>query len=260
MAGRHARTARPPHAGRGQHFLRSRALAASLVDDAGVEPGELVLDLGAGHGILAAELAKRGARVWAVESDPALVTGLRARFAGPTRVTVVERDARRLGLPHRSFAVVANLPFAGGSAILRRLLDDPRVLLTHADVVVQWEVAAKRAAVWPSTMLGVFWGAWYDVTLVRRLPACVFAPPPSVDAAVLRIVRRDRPLVPVRDAAEYEQLLRRTFAAGRPIRALLPARLVKRLALELGFAPDAVARDLDARQWAALYGAVRDLG
>ena len=260
MAGRHARTARPPRAGRGQHFLRSRALAAALVADARIAPGELALDLGAGHGILTAELASRAAQVWAVESDAALAAELRRRFAGARGVRVIEADARRLRLPSRPFAVVANLPFGGGSAILRRLLDDPRVLLTHADVVLQWDVAAKRAAVWPSTLLGVLWGGWYELTVVRRLPACAFTPPPSVDAAVLRIVRRERPLVGGRDSHAYRLLLQRAFASGRPLRTLLPARLVKRLALELGFAPDAVARDLDARQWAALFAAVRTLG
>src|SRR5207249_8033861 len=108
---------------------------------------------------------------------------------------VIEADASQLTYPREAFKVVANLPFDGGTAILRRVLD-PAVQLTTAEVILEWEVATKRAAVWPSTQLGTYWSAWFELSVVRRLPRCVFAPRPSVDAGVLRIVRRPTPLVP----------------------------------------------------------------
>lgn len=251
MAERRTRSARRPH-GRGQHFLRSTALARSLVGDAGVAPGDLVVDAGAGRGIITAALLERGAQVWAVEADAALAAGLRDRFGGDVRV--VHGDARRVRWPARPFLVVANLPFAGGTEILRRLLDRP---LERAELVLQWETAAKRAAVWPSTLLGVLWGARYELGLVRRLPRDAFAPPPSVDAGVLRIVRRPEPLVPPGEWDAYRGLVRRAFESRAPIRRLLPPRTAKRLAVELGFAPDAHAWDLDAASWAAVFRAVR---
>jgi 23S rRNA (adenine-N6)-dimethyltransferase len=242
---------RPARAGRGQHFLRSRAVVRSLVDEAAVYPGDLVVDVGAGQGILTAELLARGAEVLAVESDPALAALLRRRF-GP-QAQVLEADARRLRWPWRPFLVVANLPFGGGTEILRGLLDDPGVPLQRGEIVLQWEVAAKRAAVWPATLQGVVWGALYELELARRLPRTAFAPPPSVDAGVLRVVRRREPLVPPEDWAAYRAFVRRAFEARAPVRRVAPPRLVKRLALELGFSPDALPRDLDARQWAALF-------
>src|SRR4029077_11725638 len=102
----------------------------------------------------------------------------------------------------------ANLPFAAGTAILRRLLSDPRVPLMQLDAIVEWGLAAKRTAVWPSTLLGCTWGAWYELRLVRRVPRACFAPPPSVDAAVLRATRREEPLVPVHEARSYVTVLR----------------------------------------------------
>lgn len=232
--------------GRDQHFLRSSALAAELVRSAGVAPGELVLDIGAGTGALTSQLALRGARVIAVEIDPGLTASLR-RLAG---VRVLEVDALSLPFPREPFSVVANLPFGSTTELLRRLLS-PDVPLRRADVIVQWELACKRAAIWPSTVLGVLWGAWHELAVVRRLPPCVFAPPPAVDAAVLRAVRREAPLVPSEHADCYADFVRRGFATGP--RALCPPRTLKRLALELGFDPRARARDLCPRQWAALY-------
>ena len=253
MAGRASPQARP----RGRHYLRSRFFADEIVRDAGVEPGTLVLDLGAGGGLLTRALADAGAQVHAIELDSAALVELRARFGADPRVDVVEGDATLLRLPSEPFAVVANLPFAAGTAILRRLLGDPQVPLTQVDAIVEWGLAAKRTAVWPSTLLGCVWGAWYELCLVRRVPRACFAPRPSVDAAVLRARRRSHPLVPPGQAAAYEALLRRAFAAQAPLDRILPRAVVHRLALELGFDPLGAARDLDVRQWSRLYAAVR---
>jgi 23S rRNA (adenine-N6)-dimethyltransferase len=253
VAGHASSQARP----RGRHSLRSRAFAEELVRDAGIAPGTLVLDLGAGGGILTRALADAGARVRAVEVDPAALRQLRTRFGDNSRVEVVRADAVALPLPEDPFAVVANLPFAAGTAILRRLLGDPRVRLAHLDAIVEWGLAAKRTAVWPSTLLACTWGAWYELSLVRRVPRACFAPPPSVDAAVLRATRRSQPLVPPAQASAYEALLRGAFAAQAPLDRILPRGLVHRAAHEHGFDPHAAARDLDARQWARLYAAVR---
>ncbi|HKU57240.1 MAG TPA: rRNA adenine N(6)-methyltransferase family protein [Gaiellaceae bacterium] len=252
MAGRASPQARP----RGRHSLRSRSFADELVRDAGVEPGTLVLDLGAGGGILTRALVGVGARVRAIELDPAALRKLETRFAADPRVEVVDGDATSLPLPAEPFAVVANLPFAAGTAILRRLLGNPRVPLTQLDAIVEWGLAVKRTAVWPSTLLGCTWGAWYELTVVRRVPRPCFAPPPSVDAAVLRAARRSQPLVVPREAAAYEALLRRSFGAQAPLDRILPRRIVHGVAHELGFDPHAAARDLDARQWARLYAAL----
>jgi 23S rRNA (adenine-N6)-dimethyltransferase len=220
-------------------------------------PGTLVLDLGAGNGILTRALADARARVRAVELDPAALRQLRARFGNDARVEVLEGDATMLAVPQEPFAVVANLPFAAGTAILRRLLGDPGVPLTQLDAIVEWGLAAKRTAVWPSTLLGCSWGAWYELRLVRRVPRACFAPPPSVDAALLRATRRPEPLVPPAQAAAYEALLHRAFAAQAPLDRILPRGPVHRSARELGFDPHAAARDLDGRQWSRLYAAVR---
>ena len=215
-----------------------------------------MLDLGAGSGVLTRALVDAGAHVRAVELDPAALRQLESRFGGDPRVEILPGDARRVPLPHEPFGVVANLPFAVGTAILRRLLGDPRVPLTQLDAIVEWGLAAKRTAIWPSTLVGCMWGAWYELSLVRRVPRACFAPPPGVDAAVLRATRRREALVQPGQAARYEALLRRAFAAQAPLDRILPRRLVGRVALEHGFDPHARARDLDARQWASLYCAV----
>ena len=243
---------RPRHRrGRGQHFLRSSKLAAELVRTAGIRRGDLVVDLGAGTGTLTAALLQRGASVVAVEIDAGLAAGLRRRFP---HVRVVEDDLLRAAFPGRQFKVVANLPFGCATAILRRLLD-PRVLLESADVIVDWHAASKRASVWPGTQLSAYWGAWFELSVVRRLPRCVFAPFSSVDAGVLRAVRRSEPLVPASERGAYEAFLARGYRHG--LRSVATPRQLKRSEAELGIARQARPRDLDAAQWARLWRAVR---
>ena len=108
----------------GQHLLRS-PLADELAAAAGIAGGDLVVEIGAGTGRLTAPLAERAGHVIAIEVDPRLARLLRRRFQGDARVTVVEADGLAAAFPACPFRVVANLPFAITTPMLRRLLDDP---------------------------------------------------------------------------------------------------------------------------------------
>jgi 23S rRNA (adenine-N6)-dimethyltransferase len=244
---------RSARSARGQHVLRSSRLAAALVRDAGVTRGDLVVDIGAGTGVLTRALLDSGARVVAVERDPSLAAGLRDRFRG--EVAVVETDILAWRFPDEPFAVVANLPFAGSGAILSELL---RERVTGADVIVEWGFAEKHAAVWPATLKGAYWRAFYDVELARRLDRSAFAPPPGVDAAVLRFTRRAVPLVPATESQRYWRFLSKAFRARAEVRrSVLTPLQTKRLAATLGFRHDAQPRDLDAYQWAGVFTATQ---
>jgi 23S rRNA (adenine-N6)-dimethyltransferase len=245
VSGQRARRARPARAP-SQHFLRTSTLAAELVADAGIGPDDLVLDIGAGSGRLTAALGARARRVVAVELDPRWATHVRGRWPN---VDVVEGDVMELALPDEPFRVVANLPFARTTAILRRLLDDPRTPLVRADLVVEWDVARKRACPWPSTLNGVLWSAWYRFSLLRRVPASAFDPPPSVDAGVLAVERRAVPLVDERSWRDYRRFVATGFRRG--LRASASHRVLRHLRFS-GAAP----RELDAHQWAQLFRAV----
>lgn len=246
MAGRRPSSGRPP-APRSQHFLRSRELAAELVRDAGIGPGDLAVEIGAGRGRLTEHLALAAARVVSLELDPALARAIRGRW---DNVEVIVGDATTAPLPDEAFRVVANLPFHRTTDLLHRLLDDPRTPLVRADLVVEWDVAVKRALPWPSSLNGVVWGAFYEASAARRLPRTAFDPIPGVDAGVLVLRRRVVPLVDPGSALDFRRFVRAGFRKG--LGRLAVHRAGSRVR-------GRIARDLDAHEWAALFNSTRPL-
>jgi 23S rRNA (adenine-N6)-dimethyltransferase len=250
---------------RGQHLLRSDAIASELVGQAGIRSNELVLEIGPGLGRLTAQLARSAGHVIAVEIDERYAARLRSRFEPSTTVEIVAADALEVPLPSRPFRVVANLPFGATTPILRRLLDDPRPALTAADVVVEWNVARKRASPRPSNLVSLGWQPWWTFELVRHLPAGTFEPRPSVDAGFLAIRRRERPLLGTGQRPVFRALLARAFRkanlpVARSLRDAVPARALSSCLRDRGLAPGVRPTDLDVFDWVALFRVAQEAG
>lgn len=170
----------------GWHQLDNR-WARRLVADAGIGPGDLVLDVGAGHGRLTGALLAAQARVIAVELHARRARVLGERFAGRP-VTVVRADAADLRLPTRPFRVVANPPFAVLAPLLRRLVA-PGSQLESAHLVVPRHVARTwTAAGAPGRNR---WAGTFAVDRGRPVPRWALSPTPPHDAVVLVVRRRE---------------------------------------------------------------------
>jgi 23S rRNA (adenine-N6)-dimethyltransferase len=174
----------------GWHELAER-WARQIVDDAGIAPGDLVLDIGAGIGGLTAPLVAAGARVVAVELHPVRVRVLRRRFAD-AGVVVVQADASDLRLPRRPFRVVANPPFALTTALLKRILQQGSAL-ESAHVVVPRHVARRWVGLHAPGAHR--WQRVYAPSIGRAVPARAFRPPATQPVQVLHLRRRGAPAV-----------------------------------------------------------------
>jgi 23S rRNA (adenine-N6)-dimethyltransferase len=218
----HLRTPRDERRRRlGQNFLRPE-FADGIVAEADFRPGDLVVEFGAGLGAITIALAKRQVDVVAVEIDPVWVARLRDLVGGAfqDKVRVVEGDFLSLRLPTEPFRVVGSIPFGYTTDVLRRLLDDPRVTLERADLIVQWAVARKRVALPPSTRLSTTWVPWWEFRLGRRVPASAFRPVPRVDSGVLIITPRKPAILPPSMARSYSEFVRTHW----PFDPLVPGR------------------------------------
>ena len=257
MSGRRRRTHRLPSLS--QHFLRSQALAASLIAESNIQPGDTVIEIGAGLGTLTRELACLCSRVVAVEVDVRLVQGLRAEFGVNAGVSLVHADFLTFPLPAEDYKVFGNIPFGRTAEIVRTLVESPN---PPNDIycIVQRE-AAERFAGEPyaqETVRSLLLKPWWHVEILRRLSRSDFDPPPSVDSVMLWLALRQRPLVEPDEAACYRDFVAPCFGRSgntirRCLRGIFTGRQVARLARDLRFDPATAPSAVSFERWLGIF-------
>jgi 16S rRNA (adenine1518-N6/adenine1519-N6)-dimethyltransferase len=247
-----------------QNFLTDSAALDAIVAAAELEPGDRVVEVGPGLGVLTRRLLAAGASVLAVELDPRLAAYLRRELGDVPGFELIEADALSLHprdcFPGESFKLVANIPYHITSPLLHAFLEGERPPLLTV-LLVQAEVA-ERVAAPPGQMsyLSVFAQNVATAEVVGRVPAAAFEPAPEVDSAILRLRRRAAPVIPV--GPEREPFYRIVQAGFRQRRKQLHNALgrelpVPREALEAAFVACEIdserrAQTLTLDEWACL--------
>lgn len=214
----------------GQHFMVSEAALLRLLAAADLHRDDVVVEIGPGLGTLTGRLADRARLVIAVELDRTFLNVLAETCAG-RRVSVVRGDALAVNfddLVHRHtggeygrggkpYKVVANLPYYITGPFLGRLLKDNRFWSTSV-LTVQLEVA-RRLVARPGTKeygaLTLLVEYYAEVELMDRIPPGAFYPAPEVTSAIVRLRRRQRAPVEVRDVEGLFRLIRAAFGRRR---------------------------------------------
>jgi 16S rRNA (adenine1518-N6/adenine1519-N6)-dimethyltransferase len=242
----------------GQNFLADPNLLDAIVRDAGLSPGDVVLEVGAGEGVLSTRLAAAAAHLHTVEIDRRLEPAL-APVAALANVSLHWGDAMKLDLTEfepAPVAMVANLPYSVATPLLLRTIEQLPALRGWT-VMVQREIADRLRAAPGSRTYGspsVVAQLACEVELVRKVDPAVFRPRPRVDSAILRLRRTgpgaDQPTRELVRAAfaHRRKSLARSLEHGRA-GSLAPARAAL---AELGLAEDARAEALSPREFAAL--------
>ena len=189
----------------GQNFVHDPNTVRRIVRAAGLDPADVVLEVGPGLGSLTLGLLDSVRHVTAVEVDLRLADALAATVAERSpdradRLTVLTADAMRLDrIPDpQPTALVANLPYNVAVPVVLHLLETVPSL-RHGLVMVQAEVAERLAAAPGSRAYGVpsVKAAWYaDVRRAGAVPRAVFWPVPNVDSGLVRLTRRNPPPLP----------------------------------------------------------------
>lgn len=195
-----------------QNFLRSAALVDRLLDRSAICRGDLVLDLGAGNGLITRRLAARACVVIAVERDARLVAQLRREFAGVRNIQVRDCDILRLNLPRTPYKVFANIPFNMTATIIRQLT---RTALPpeEAFLIVQREAAERFTGQPLTTLVSVLLFPWFEASLFHAFWPSDFGPMPHVEVVMLRLHKRGPPLVAPVDAQLFRDFVVHLFTA-----------------------------------------------
>jgi 16S rRNA (adenine1518-N6/adenine1519-N6)-dimethyltransferase len=242
----------------GQNFLADPNLLDAIVRDAELGPAEVVLEVGAGEGVLTERLAAVAAHLHTVEIDRGLEPAL-APIAAAANVSLHWGDAMKVDLAAfepAPTAMVANLPYAVATPLILRTIE-LLPSLRRWTVMVQREIADRLRAAPGSRTYGspsVVAQLACEIELVRKVDPAVFKPRPRVDSAILGLRRTG----PAADPATHD-LVRAAFAHRRKSLArslehgqagsLAPARAAL---AELGLPADARAEALSPAQFAAL--------
>ncbi|MFI6508707.1 16S rRNA (adenine(1518)-N(6)/adenine(1519)-N(6))-dimethyltransferase RsmA [Streptosporangium sp. NPDC050855] len=188
----------------GQNFVIDGGTVRKIVRVAGLDPDDVVIEVGPGLGSLTLALLPEVSRVIAVEIDPVLAGQLPLTVAGHApeladRLTVVLADAMRVlpaDLPaERPTALVANLPYNVSVPVVLHLLET-QPSLRKVLIMVQAEVADRLAAAPGSKVYGIpsVKAAWYaDVRRAGPVGRTVFWPVPNVDSGLVAMTRREPP-------------------------------------------------------------------
>ncbi|MCW5878952.1 MAG: ribosomal RNA small subunit methyltransferase A [Anaerolineales bacterium] len=203
----------------GQNFLVDDSHLERIVEAAGVQPGDEVLEVGPGLGSLTRHLAAAAQRVVAVELDSDLLPALRSVLADRPNVEIVHADILKVNLSQHfsqpGFLVVANIPYYLTSNLIRHLLEGAlrpaRLALT-----VQKEVAQRACAGPPEmSLLSLSVQLYGRPQLVHHIPAGAFYPAPKVDSALLLIDLFEEPALPVESVDVFFKLAKAAFAQKR---------------------------------------------
>ena len=164
-----------------QHFLKSPRLALMLIGHSNLKKRDLVLDIGAGSGVMTSALSKRVRTVFAIEPDPVAAEKLRQNVAHLENVKVLEEDFLEMELPSEPYKVFANPPFHLSSAILHKLIesDNPPDAIY---LILQKQLALKLLNTdrHYTSQLGYALTAKYQTKIRYPLKPFDFTPPPAV--------------------------------------------------------------------------------
>ncbi|HGD2708436.1 TPA: 16S rRNA (adenine(1518)-N(6)/adenine(1519)-N(6))-dimethyltransferase RsmA [Streptococcus agalactiae] len=212
----------------GQNFLTDTNILQKIVDTAEIDKGVNVIEIGPGIGALTEFLAENAAEVMAFEIDDRLIPILADTLARFDNVQVVNQDILKADLqtqiqafknPDLPIKVVANLPYYITTPILMHLIES-KIPFAEFVVMMQKEVADRISAM-PNTKaygsLSIAVQYYMTAKVSFIVPRTVFVPAPNVDSVILKMVRRDQPVVSVQDEDFFFRVSKVAFVHRRKI-------------------------------------------
>ena len=210
----------------GQNFLTDHNILTKITQTAELSKEVNVIEIGPGVGSLTQYLLEEAAEVMAFEIDKSLIPILEETMAPYDNFTLVSADILKVDLlseiqkfknPNLPIKVVANLPYYITTPILMHLIES-KIPFSEFVVMMQKEVADRIAAS-PKTKaygsLSIAVQYYMEASVAFIVPRTVFIPAPNVDSAILKMVRREAPLVEVEDEEWFFKTMHSSFVHRR---------------------------------------------
>ncbi len=256
----------------GQHWLKSEAILAEIINASSLCQEDVVLEIGPGTGILTRRLLEKVSAVIAVEIDRDLCAKLSKQFGNQEKFYLIEGDILKLDYHTHALSfppvtkinkVVANIPYNITGPILEKLLgtiSQPQEEKYDLIVLLIQKEVADRLLAKPGTKafggLSVRMQYLADCRLVCQVPAQAFYPPPKVDSAVVSLSLRPFPLV-AKNPKHLSTIVELGFANRRKmlrnnLKSLVDGDSLSEILTTLQLNPQARAEELSLSEWIQL--------
>ncbi|MGC8612262.1 MAG: 16S rRNA (adenine(1518)-N(6)/adenine(1519)-N(6))-dimethyltransferase RsmA [Athalassotoga sp.] len=198
----------------GQNFLVSQSIAKKIADRSNIHPGETILEIGSGKGILTQFLLEKGAHVISFEIDRDLFAFLEEKFKGMDIEFVFEDFLKFSGII-KADKCVSNIPYNISTPIIKKLFD----LDIPVSILMVQKEYAKRLFASPSTeeygSLSIFVQVRSKVEYLFDVDRSSFYPKPKVDSSVIKITRTDEFQKKIKNMERFEEIVRMSFSQRR---------------------------------------------
>jgi len=203
----------------GQNFLQNSNIRQQIIESAGNIKGKEILEIGPGLGFLTTELLNQSAQVTAVEIDERAVEILLRDLGHKENFKLIEGDILQQDLDeifvHKSYSIIANIPYNITSPILRKILADTENKPQKTILMVQKEVAEKICNNKKRSILSISVEIYAEPKILFGVSKENFSPVPKVDSAVIEIVTRPEPLIPKMIEKEFFVVVNAGFSQKR---------------------------------------------
>jgi 16S rRNA (adenine1518-N6/adenine1519-N6)-dimethyltransferase len=207
----------------GQSFLIDINVINRIVHAANISQEDIVVEIGAGIGVLTENIAKKAKRVIAVEIDRNLVEVLKDKLGVYDNVEVhsgdiLKFDFNSISETHSSkIKIIGNVPYNISSPLIFRLLSF-RPVISDFMLMLQKEIVQRLVSVPDNKIYGVpsvILQMFATAEKILDVPATCFFPQPKVESAIIRGVFREHPLFPLQDEIFFTVLVKAAFAQRR---------------------------------------------
>ena len=233
----------------GQNFLINPAVCPEMAEEAVTSENDGVIEIGAGVGVLTAELCKRAKKVVSIELDKRLLPVLDETLAEFDNFEVVNEDILKVDLHElikekfsdcENVSVCANLPYYITSPVIMKLLED-KLPIKQIIVMVQREAADRLTAPVGSRESGAITVAvnyYAEAEKLFNVSKGSFVPSPKVDSAVIRLAIYDKPPIEAKDEELFFRTVKAMFMQRRKT-------ALNSVSAGLGIPKDTVAKALE---------------
>ncbi|MER2295090.1 MAG: 16S rRNA (adenine(1518)-N(6)/adenine(1519)-N(6))-dimethyltransferase RsmA [Desemzia incerta] len=210
----------------GQNFIVEPNILANIVKAAGLDENTNVIEVGPGIGALTEYVARSSKQVVAFEIDDRLIPVLEDTLSPYDNIRIVHQDVLKANLKEvlaetidleEPLMVVANLPYYITTPIIMHFLES-ELRIDGLVIMMQKEVADRITAAPGSKAYGSLSIAiqyYMEAEIAFIVPKTVFVPQPNVDSAILKLTRREKPVVEVKDEKFFFELIRASFVQRR---------------------------------------------